>query len=62
MQTPEEEEVIIFENVCEINYYKHEHICVSMLIYSDVKYIVVETRKFCEDIVRYFANIEHRSS
>ena len=36
MLTPEEEYVIIFENDCEINYYKHEHICVSMLIYWDV--------------------------
>ena len=28
MKTPEEEDVIILENVFEINYYKHEHICV----------------------------------
>ena len=28
MLTPEEEDVIIFENVCEISY-KYEHICVS---------------------------------
>ena len=36
MQTPEAKHVIIFENVCEVNYYKYEHICVSMLIYLDV--------------------------
>ena len=28
MKTPEEEDVIIFKNVCEVHYYKHEHICV----------------------------------
>ena len=33
---PEEEDVIIFHNVCEIKYYKHGHICVFMLIYLDV--------------------------
>ena len=37
METPEEEDVIIFENVCEINHYKYEHICVFMLIYLDVQ-------------------------
>ena len=29
--------MIIFENVCEINYYKHGHISVFMLIYLDVQ-------------------------
>ena len=29
--------MIIPKNVCEINYYKHEHICVFMLINLDVK-------------------------
>ena len=28
MQKPEEEDVIIFENVCEINYYKYDRVCV----------------------------------
>ena len=27
IKIPEEEDVIIFENACEMNYYKHEHIC-----------------------------------
>ena len=36
MYTPEED-VIIFENVCEINYYKHQHICVFVLIYLDAE-------------------------
>ena len=36
MKTPEEEDVIIFKSVFEINYYKHEHICVLMLINLDV--------------------------
>ena len=25
--------MIIIENVCEINYYKHEHLCIFILIY-----------------------------
>ena len=25
--------MIIFENVCEMTYYKHEHVCVFMLIF-----------------------------
>ena len=28
--------MIIFENAWEINYYKHEHICIFALIYLDV--------------------------
>ena len=28
--------MIIFKNFCEIYYYKHEHVCVFMLIDSDV--------------------------
>ena len=35
MQTPEEDDVIIVEIICEINYHNHEHICVYMLIYLD---------------------------
>ena len=31
MKTPEEEDVIIFEDVCVINYYEHEYICVFTL-------------------------------
>ena len=45
MQTTEEEDVIFFKNVCEINYYKHEYICFLMLIYLDV-----QMRKFSEAI------------
>ena len=33
--------MIIFENVCEINNYKYEHICAYMLIYLDVKIEVI---------------------
>ena len=37
MQTPEDVDVIIFENVCQINNYEYEYICVFMLIYLDVQ-------------------------
>ena len=33
LQTSQEEDVIIFANICEIYYYDHEYICVYMLIY-----------------------------
>ena len=39
MQTPEEEDVFIFENVGEINYYKYEHICGIMLIFQTINYL-----------------------
>ena len=32
MQTPAEVDVNIFENVCEINYNKYEHICVFIIV------------------------------
>ena len=28
--------MIIFKNICELNYYKHEHHCVFMLLYMNV--------------------------
>ena len=36
MSALQEEDVIILEKACEINYYKYEHICVFMLILLDV--------------------------
>ena len=40
--------MIIFENVCEINYHKHEHTCVFMLIYLDI-YITILNSKSIND-------------
>ena len=32
----EEEDAIIFVDICEINHYNNEYVCVYMLIYLDV--------------------------
>ena len=46
MKTPEEEDVIILKNICKINYYKYEHICVFMFIFF-ISYIIalIENKK-----------------